>query len=78
MIARLVIISTGHATGFNYVIDVQGQTVRLTIKGTPKEGYHTYPLTRRTPTQDEAGLSQITFGPSPQLRPLWPVAESEP
>jgi thiol:disulfide interchange protein DsbD len=54
-----------------------GQVVRVTITGTPKEGYHTYPLTRRTEKQDEAGLSQLRYEPNPQLRPLWPVTESE-
>jgi len=27
---RMVIISTGHSTGFDYVVSVQGQTVKLT------------------------------------------------
>src|SRR5262245_53672726 len=30
----------------------RGETVQLTIEGTPKQGYHTYPFTQRAPEQD--------------------------
>ncbi len=35
-----------------------GQTVRLTIKGTPKPGFHTYPITQYSddPLQSPSGL----------------------
>src|SRR5262245_20612715 len=34
----------------------RGQTVKVIIKGTPKEGYWAYPLTQRAPGQDAAYL----------------------
>ncbi len=57
-----------------------GETVRLTITGIPRRGYHTYPLTQRSadPAQNEAGLSRLLFQDNPALKPLWPVAESKP
>jgi thiol:disulfide interchange protein DsbD len=57
-----------------------GQTVRLTVKGTLKPGYHTYPITQRSedPVQSDSGLTQIEFSQSKTLRPLPPVTESEP
>lgn len=57
----------------------RGETVRLTITGTPKDGYHTYPITQRSedPIQDPSGLSKLVFGPSPGLKPLTPIYESE-
>lgn len=57
-----------------------GQIVRLTIRGTPKAGFHTYPLTQRSEdtAQDASGLSEMSYGPSPALAPLWPVTESAP
>jgi thiol:disulfide interchange protein len=57
-----------------------GETVRLTIKGTPKAGYHTYPITQLSddPIQGPSGLSQLVFPPNSFLHPLPPVTESEP
>jgi thiol:disulfide interchange protein DsbD len=55
-----------------------GKTVQLTITGTPKPGFHTYPLTQRAPEQDATGLSQISYEVVPGLRPLGPVVESDP
>jgi thiol:disulfide interchange protein len=57
-----------------------GQTVRLTIKGTPKTGYHTYPFTQYSedPEQRPDGLSQLIFDPASGLKPLPPVTESKP
>jgi thiol:disulfide interchange protein DsbD len=56
----------------------RGEVARLIITGTPKPGYHTYPLTQRAPKQDEAGLCFITYQDVPGLKPLWPVEESPP
>jgi thiol:disulfide interchange protein DsbD len=56
----------------------RGQTVRLTITGTPKPGYHTYPLTQRAPEQDATGLCQLSYEVVPGLRLLSPVVESDP
>lgn len=58
----------------------RGQTVRLTITGTPKSGYHTYPLTQKSedPAQDESGLNRLVFTAPPGLVPLQPVIESDP
>jgi thiol:disulfide interchange protein DsbD len=55
-----------------------GQVVRLTIAGSLKPGYHTYPITKRTPTQDEVALTKLAYPASPMLHPLWPLTESEP
>lgn len=58
----------------------RGETVRLTITGTPKPGFHTYPLTQRSadPAQDPSQLSRLEYGSVAGLQPLWPVVESEP
>ncbi len=57
-----------------------GQVVRLTIKGTPKPGYHTYPFTQYSedPAQRPDGLDELTFDPAPGLKPLPPLTESAP
>jgi thiol:disulfide interchange protein DsbD len=55
-----------------------GDVVHVTLTGTPKPGFHTYPLTRRTANQEPATLSRL-FPPTdvPGVKPLWPVKESE-
>jgi len=55
-----------------------GETVRVTIKGTPLQGYHTYPITQRAATQQTFGLTKLSYEANPQLQPLWPVTESDP
>jgi thiol:disulfide interchange protein DsbD len=57
-----------------------GEVVRLAIKGLPREGYHTYPLTMRAddPLQDKSQLCKLTYRENPDLKPLWPITESEP
>jgi thiol:disulfide interchange protein DsbD len=56
-----------------------GETVRLTITGTPKPGFHTYPLTQRATGQPESGLSSLTYDAVPPgLHPLGPITESDP
>src|SRR5215210_2737561 len=44
-----------------------GQTVKLTITGKPKPGYYTYPLTQRTPDQNEGYLSELKYQETPGL-----------
>jgi thiol:disulfide interchange protein DsbD len=58
----------------------RGETFRLTMKGLPKPGFHTYPLTMRAdnPNQDPIQLSQLKFESTPGLKPLWPIEESPP
>jgi thiol:disulfide interchange protein DsbD len=53
----------------------RGEVAQLVITGTPKPGYHTYPIGQRAPRQPEP-LSSIKYEPSPGLQPLWPVHES--
>src|SRR5262245_58853780 len=54
-----------------------GEIFRLTLTGVPKTGFHTYPLTRRTP--DQIALSRLSFPAQPYLLPLWDsVQESAP
>jgi thiol:disulfide interchange protein len=57
-----------------------GETVKLTITGTPKPGYHTYPITQRSADkeQPESQLSKIVFDRSSNFQPLWPITESQP
>jgi thiol:disulfide interchange protein DsbD len=57
-----------------------GETVRLTITGTPKRGYHTYPLTQRSEddAQDKSGLCRLEYAKTAGLKPLVPVTESDP
>ena len=57
----------------------RGETVKLTITGRPKPGYHTYPITQRTAAEDEDTLSKPPkYEEAPGLKPLWPLTESEP
>jgi thiol:disulfide interchange protein len=64
----------------------RGETVKMTIAGQLKPGYHTYPMTKRSAAQgpdgqlaqDALGLSRLVYEDSPGLKPLWPVKESEP
>ncbi|HZT82283.1 MAG TPA: hypothetical protein VFA26_18795, partial [Gemmataceae bacterium] len=51
-----------------------GEVVKLTLTGTLKPGYHTYPITKRTKGQEQ--LTEISYQPGPGLKPLWPVTES--
>lgn len=53
----------------------RGETVKLTINGNPRPGFHTYPITQRTPSQDAFGLSSLKFSPSPVFKPLTPLTE---
>ncbi len=59
----------------------RGEVFTLVIAGTPKPGYHTYPLTERSsdPEQSESGLSQLIYGKDMAgLQPLWPIQETPP
>lgn len=53
-----------------------GDVVRLTIAGTLKPGYHTYPLTKVATGQNT--VSKVTLEQQPALKPLWPIRESAP
>ena len=37
----------------------RGDTFRVILTGTPAQGYHTYPITRRAPEQDAIGLPKV-------------------
>jgi thiol:disulfide interchange protein len=52
----------------------RGETARLTIRGLPKPGFHTYPIAQRG-NADQA-VSTISYKPSPGLLPLSPIDES--
>ncbi len=58
----------------------RGETVRVTISGTLKPGYHTYPVTQRAPEphQDDGQLTKIKYAATPGFKPLYPVTESPP
>jgi thiol:disulfide interchange protein DsbD len=74
------------ADRIDFVVEVaprsarRGQTVRVTIRGRLKPGFHTYPLTERSAdtAQDLSQLSQLTYQASNDLQPLWPIVESSP
>jgi thiol:disulfide interchange protein DsbD len=59
----------------------RGETVQLTITGTPHKGYHTYPITQRADNeyQPPEMLSSIKYDDNAAgLQPLYPIRESEP
>jgi hypothetical protein len=56
----------------------RGEVLVLRIQGTPKKGFHTYPITQRSENQDENGLSKLTFKNNPIFSPIYPLKESEP
>jgi thiol:disulfide interchange protein DsbD len=56
----------------------RGEVLVLRILGTPKTGFHTYPITQRSENQDENGLSKLTFKNNPVFSPIYPLKESEP
>jgi thiol:disulfide interchange protein DsbD len=56
----------------------RGETVRLTITGTVKKGFHTYPITKRAANDQPVDPSKIVFDDAAGLRPLYPIRESEP
>jgi thiol:disulfide interchange protein DsbD len=56
----------------------RGEVVRLVITGTPRAGFHTYPITVRSEDQDEIGLSTLSIEKTAGLQPLWPIVESKP
>jgi thiol:disulfide interchange protein DsbD len=53
-----------------------GEVVQITIAGTPKKGYHTYPINRRTIDEPESQLSVVKIT-GPGLKALWPIRESQ-
>ena len=55
----------------------RGETFFVTITGKPKEGFHTYPLTKKT-QQQSGGMSKLTYESEGPFTPLWPVVESQP
>jgi thiol:disulfide interchange protein DsbD len=57
----------------------RGQTVKLTLTGTPAPGYHTYALTKRADDPADEGFApKWIYRPAAGLQPLWPVTETEP
>jgi thiol:disulfide interchange protein DsbD len=55
-----------------------GDIVKLTVTGTPLNGYHTYPLTKLAVDQPEQTKSKLVVATDSVFRPLWPVLETEP
>jgi thiol:disulfide interchange protein DsbD len=56
---------------------LRGERVLIVVKGTPRPGWHTYPILKTAPGQDEFQLSKLTVT-GDGVAPLWPVTESEP
>ncbi len=55
-----------------------GEVFTLIINGIPKPGWHSYPLTERTEYQLDDGISALTYVENPNLKPIYPIRESEP
>lgn len=55
-----------------------GEVVKVTLVGTVKKGFHTYPITMRTANQLEGQLAKLAYDLDAGLKVLWPVAESKP
>jgi thiol:disulfide interchange protein DsbD len=55
----------------------RGETVLLTIQGTPEPGWHTFSTFKLAPSQSDAQLSKLTIT-SKEFVPVGPVQESEP
>src|SRR5262249_12998097 len=56
----------------------RGEVIALVITGTPKEGWHTYPMTVRSEDEKAQSISQLTrlsLKATPGLTPLWPRQE---
>src|SRR5581483_5893362 len=56
----------------------RGEPFFVVIEGTPQEGWHTYPVAKRTENQSTAQLSQVRVSDSKEFANLWPIIESEP
>jgi thiol:disulfide interchange protein DsbD len=58
----------------------RGEMVELKITGKPRSGYHTYPITQRADNRDQSPdqLSKIVFDDAAELKPLYPIVESDP
>jgi thiol:disulfide interchange protein len=54
----------------------RGTPFFLVVIGAPKQTFHTYPLTRRTPDQNVSQLGKMKLEGA-SFVPLWPVVESE-
>jgi thiol:disulfide interchange protein DsbD len=60
------------------VVVQRGETFLVTLRGTLEKGWHTYPITRRAPEQEESSqVSKLTFE-GEGLKPIGPVHESDP
>jgi thiol:disulfide interchange protein DsbD len=68
-----------NAAGASGKVEVRrGETFLVTLRGTLDKGWHTYPITRRGPEQEESSqVSKLTWE-ADGLRPLYPVVESDP
>ncbi|MCI0642278.1 MAG: hypothetical protein L0Y70_24645, partial [Gemmataceae bacterium] len=55
-----------------------GEVFKVIIKGKPKDGYYTYPITKRSPEQGDGSLTKLSFEENQDLQRLWPIKESEP
>jgi thiol:disulfide interchange protein DsbD len=53
-----------------------GELVHLIVTGKPIRGFHTYPVTQRTPDQPVLQLSKLKLATPADLKPLWPITES--
>jgi thiol:disulfide interchange protein DsbD len=67
--------ASGKPKGFR-----RGEVVTVEVRGTPRPGYHTYPITQRSsdPEQLEGMLTKWNFAQTPGLKPLGRISETAP
>jgi thiol:disulfide interchange protein len=53
----------------------RGEVIRLVIQGTPRPGFHTYPLTKQLEGQ-KFNVSTLKYGKNADLQTLWPPTET--
>jgi thiol:disulfide interchange protein len=71
--------SDQNAVGAESKFEVRrGETFSVIVEGTPQEGWHTYPIAKRTEAQSTAQLSQVRLSEGKAFANLWPITESEP
>jgi len=56
----------------------RGETFLVTIDGEPEQGWHTYPVVKKSAEQNPVQLSKVSLKDTKYFAALWPVTESEP
>lgn len=70
--------SEANSEAHKNIVIKRGEVMTLRIEGSPRLGFHTYPITQRGKSQEESGLSTLTIAKNPLFTPLFPITESAP